>query len=386
VTKFDPKTCDLCGDKEAQTLALASPSSMRSDHVIERRPLVKRICARCGLAREGAAPVDLDAMYSEEYKVAPADYIFYSSTGPQRRSDVFARWLVDAFGREKWASSRRVLEVGAGEGAVMAALGREFPHCSLEGLELCESSAQAARSAGLPVHSVTVENWDADPYDAIYSIAVLEHVPSPTAFLQRLRTLLKPEGLLYLAQPTQDVPSYDILFNDHLHHFGSEHLRSYAHKTGFRQVGCVIGHDLMPNFSLHCWQVTNADRRQAWQSPKGDSKVAETFAALASSFARFDDTLAAWSRQGRSIGVFGLNEVFALARTYTQLESTPLRCGLADDYDNPRYRDFGFPVVLPENAPVQGIDAVVLAANRVWLPQVEARLRPLGLDSFPVLC
>lgn len=385
MTTFDSEFCDLCGTSESTRLTMPSAFAMRSDQIVQAGPLVKLHCACCGLAREGRARADLASMYRDEYAVAPADYIFYAETGPRRRSEVFTRWMIDAFGAGKWPAGGRILEVGAGAGAVMAAFGREFPSCRFEGLELCQSSAQAARASGLEVQATPVEEWDAGPYDAIYAIGVLEHVPSPTAFLMRLRTLLKSDGHLFLAQPTQDVCSYDILFNDHLHHFGSEHLRQYARKTGFREIGFIVGHDLMPNFSLHCWQATAAQPDWTWHGPPGFSMIVDSFAELSGSFARLDATLEDWNRTGRTIGVFGLNEVFSLARTYTQLSTVPITCGLDDDPGKEKYRRLGFPVVVPEQARQQEIDAVVLATNRIWVPRVKSRLRRMGLETCTVL-
>lgn len=93
-------------------------------------------------------------------------------------------------------------------------------------------------------------------YDGVLSVAVLEHVASPTSFLTAIHKSLAPNGLLFLAQPTQDVSSYDVLFYDHIHHFGTDHLRAYAHKCGFRELGFVVGHEWMPNFTNStglCW-------------------------------------------------------------------------------------------------------------------------------------
>jgi len=196
---------------------------------------------------------------------------------------------------------------------------------------------------------------------------------------------MRPGGYLFLSQPTQDVPSYDVLFNDHVHHFGSDHLRSYARKIGFREMGCVVGHDLMPNYSLHCWQATNAELDWAWHGPPGYSTVADSFVELSRSFVRLDQTLERWKQAGRTMAVFGLNEVFALASTYSRLAAAPLCCGLVDDPGKDRYRELGFPVIAPEAAPALGVDAVVMATHPIWLPQVDARLKRLGLETFPVL-
>lgn len=327
--------------------------------------------------------MNLDAVYADEYTVAPADYVFYTPAGPRLRGEVFATWLVDAFGSSPWLSAKRVLEVGAGAGAVMAPLQKRFPQACFSGLELCQASAAAARTAGHDVHAVDVHDWNDGLYDIIYAVAVLEHVPSPTEFLARLRELLAPGGLLFLTQPTQDVPSYDILFNDHLHHFRSDHLSGYATKLGFRECGCVVGHELMPNFSLHAWKKIASPEPWDWDQSAGDSSVARSFTDLVDSFARCNQQIDDWLRDGRTLGVFGLNEVFSLAQTYTCLANVPIRCGLDD---NPtRKRPLAFPVVAPEESTAFGIDAVVVSANKVWWPQIEPRLRRLGLELCPVV-
>lgn len=383
MTHFDPSRCDLCGHAEATTFSMPIARSMRSDQVIQDRPLVKRVCTRCGLAREGTSLTNLDAVYADEYAVAPGDYVFYTPTGPRSRGEVFATWFVDAFGASPWLSAKRVLEIGAGSGAVMAPLQRRFPQARFEGLELCRASATAARTAGHEVHAVDVHDWNAGPYDIIYAVAVLEHVPSPTKFLARLRDLLAPGGLLFLTQPTQNVASYDILFNDHLHHFHSDHLIGYANKLGFCERRSVVGHELMPNFSLHVWQKAESPKSWSWSQPPAESSVANSFSDLADSFTRCDCQISTWLRDGRTLGVFGLSEVFALARTYTCLANVPIRCGLDDDPT--RSRSLSFPVMSPEESVAFGVNAVVVAANKVWWPQIERRLGRLGLDLCPVL-
>jgi hypothetical protein len=83
------------------------------------------------------------------------------------------------------------------------------------GFELHEHRAAAARRVGYDVTSDPRQIPDRD-LDLIWSIAVLEHVASPSRFSRR--------GTLVLAVPTQDVPSTDLLFIDHLWHFHTPHM------------------------------------------------------------------------------------------------------------------------------------------------------------------
>jgi SAM-dependent methyltransferase len=85
-----------------------------------------------------------------------------------------------------------------------------MPNATCEGVELNRDAVDLARQRGIFVHQGAPADLAAEQYDVVYSIAVLEHVPSPTKFLRELRRLLKPGGHLFLYQPTQDVPSYDL--------------------------------------------------------------------------------------------------------------------------------------------------------------------------------
>ena len=110
--------------------------------------------------------------------------------------------------------------------------------------------------------------------------------------MTELRKRLRPGGLLYLCQPTQDVPSYDVFFVDHLHHFGTDHLRAYAGRCGFRELGFVVGHGWMPNFSLHLWQAAEPDGDFAWHGPPGSTACAGRGRACVADLAGSTGTLA----------------------------------------------------------------------------------------------
>jgi|GEM_PF-3515122 SAM-dependent methyltransferase len=380
--------CDLCRSQQADVLAhLATGRSLRSDRQMMAGDLCKLCCQRCGLVREGHSRQS-DALidcYTQDYRVAPDDYTFYTPGGPVARSTLFCNWLTTAFGQDRWRTLGRCLEVGAGAGALLAEFQQRFPDCALEGIELCAASAHQARRRGLRVRQGPLLQTADDRYDAIYSVAVLEHVPSPTRFLQELRRCLRPGGLLFLCQPTQDVPSYDVFFVDHLHHFGTDHLRYYARKCGFRELGFVVGHEWMPNFSLHLWQATEGAADAAWSGSRAETACAQIVSQVTTDMNRLNQTLDRLATAQRRVAVFGLNEVFALARAYSDLGGFPIVCGLDDRPDQPDLAKLGFPVVKPEACAAHGVNDIVLAVNKVYYPQLTSRLRGLGVGVHPVL-
>lgn len=101
-----------------------------------------------------------------------------------------------------------VLELGAGDGAVAAALLAACP--AITGYTLGDISAPriegvARRLRDPRVRTLLVDAEAVDPagesYDALVMIALVEHLIDPLRALQRLRAVLRPGGFLYLDTP-----------------------------------------------------------------------------------------------------------------------------------------------------------------------------------------
>ena len=360
---------------------------MRSDRAISVQDLVKVTCSQCGLVRNGIVVegTTLSDYYTEQYTLStqPVEHYFYTPQGPVSRSAMIADWLVQSMGSQRWRPGYRCLEVGAGSGALMNEFVQRFPEILFEGIELNKEAAELGRQRGLNITQGNFDVLGSQQFDIIYSIAVLEHVPSPTEFLRDIHAHLRLGGWLFLCQPTQDVSSYDVFFVDHLHHFGTEHLSHYARKCGFREQGFCVGQTWMPNFSLHLWQATNVQSDFQWYGAPGYTTCAETVGATLEDIARLDRTL--HDLRQSQVAVFGLNEVYWLARAYTSLGDFPVVCGLDDTPDKPEYLRLGFPVVRPEECTLYGVRDVILTMNKVYYAQVEQRMQALGLVAYPFL-
>lgn len=389
-TSYDPTVCDLCGSKDSSVLLnLKTGRAMRSDRRIVHSDLEKYLCRRCGLVRSGKALDNrsLEDYYSDEYRLSePAeDYFFHTPQGPISRSSAFCDWIVSTAGTPVWQKAKRCLEVGAGSGLLMREFIRRFPEKNFEGVELNKAAVNLAREKGLAVHQGEPGDLEAMRYDIIYSVAVIEHVPSPTRFIKDLRRLLSPGGRLFLCQPTQDVPSYDVFFIDHLHHFGSEHLRQYARKGGFCECEVSVGHRWMPNFSLHHWRAIASDDEFDWAGRPAYTTCSATGRSVIYDMEHLDALLAHLAERGRRVAVFGLNEVYSLACAYSMLGDFPVVCGLDDDPKKGEYAALGFPVLVPEDCPRLGVQDVILTMNKVYYEFAGQRLEKLGLKAHLVL-
>jgi hypothetical protein len=353
---------------------------MRSDRVMLSGELSKLQCRLCGLVRGGGAPdEDLGRYYADSYEAAP-DHTFFTPDGTVTRSAVVVDWVLE-FSSDLLRSPSLLVEVGCGGGHLLRELARRLPGVICQGVEPGRRAATAAVNAGFTVYERLDDMGEAKA-DAMIAIAVLEHVASPSAFLRAMRARIVDGGLLILAQPTQDVRSYDVLFADHLHHFGTAHLAHYARQCGFRERRKAVGHPLMPNFSLHVWEAATSSL-EPWTGPPIVTHCADAARETMADMARLDALLERLRTDARKVAAFGVHEVFAVARAYSNLPSFPLVCGLDD---MPERRDqCGLRVVRPEEAPALGVTDALLTMNRVHYPIATRRLEALGISAHPVL-
>jgi 2-polyprenyl-3-methyl-5-hydroxy-6-metoxy-1,4-benzoquinol methylase len=98
----------------------------------------------------------------------------------------------------------RVLDIGAADGSVAAALGRTG--CRVTGVEYDPATAEAAAEVCEQVVVGDVEQMDLasvldGTFDAVLLLDVLEHLIDPVAVLRQLHPLLSPGGWLVLSVP-----------------------------------------------------------------------------------------------------------------------------------------------------------------------------------------
>jgi len=77
----------------------------------------------------------------------------------------------------------------------------------------------------------SLEDFGGEPFDAVVAAGIIEHVENPTGFLRRCRTLIRPDGRLFLDLP--DVGSLNARFQ-YLRHgypptFGTGPARELGH-------------------------------------------------------------------------------------------------------------------------------------------------------------
>ncbi len=138
------------------------------------------------------------------------------------------------------ADPARVLDIGSGQGDLLAKLRPFLPHQEFLGLELSESGVRISRrkvptatfvvaDLFLPPTALAVyEGWATD---AICS-EVLEHVDSPVAFLRAARSYLAPGARLIVTVPGGPMSAFDRHIG-HRRHFTRESIGDVLQMAGF---------------------------------------------------------------------------------------------------------------------------------------------------------
>jgi 2-polyprenyl-3-methyl-5-hydroxy-6-metoxy-1,4-benzoquinol methylase len=119
--------------------------------------------------------------------------------------------FIDQLGPDR---NRAILEIGCAEGST-GAYAKAEGKCGLYvGVELFPSAASVAASRLDRGYTANIESFDLpeprNSFDVLIASEVLEHLVDPWAVLRRLRTYLRPGGLVMASSP--NVAHYSVIW------------------------------------------------------------------------------------------------------------------------------------------------------------------------------
>lgn len=196
--------CKICG-ADAPFLGIKRGAFRPQDFTVFR-------CPNCGFAFLGNPWLDYKQIYNEAYYRGKGadpsvDYVFELEE-PERTIRKYEwKGILEAVGScVALHPDVRWLDFGTGNAGLVRYV-RKHAECSIWGYDEGWVRDQAAK-LNIPL----LERYQLDPlensFDVITAIEVLEHLPDPLAELRRIRSLLKPGGVLFFttgnAEPYRD--------------------------------------------------------------------------------------------------------------------------------------------------------------------------------------
>jgi 2-polyprenyl-3-methyl-5-hydroxy-6-metoxy-1,4-benzoquinol methylase len=184
------------------------------------------------------APEELRALYTGDYAGASARKFGRSIEAGRR---LFARVLAARIVRRVGAGGR-ALDIGCGDGKVLAALARRGFDCT--GIELNPRVHETLpRDAKITIHTGALSDAQLPPasFRVVILRHVLEHLDDPLRALSEVRRVIAPDGTLIVAVPNlaswqARMARCDWFHLDlprHLHHFTPAALRTLLARAGF---------------------------------------------------------------------------------------------------------------------------------------------------------
>ncbi|MCG2673302.1 class I SAM-dependent methyltransferase [Bradyrhizobium sp. GCM10023182] len=279
--------CPICSSNHI-TFSFEAPTTRGQDKILWR--VFK--CADCGHQFMNPQPSwdELQPYYNNGYDP-------YDPNHGSRESDDSAVAEAQRTGKLRHISiptGKRLLDVGCGAGYFLRIAKRLG--AVEQGVEPSKYAASVASQQGLNVFCGTVEDFAKQTdkrFDVITSSHVIEHVPDPVATLSAMRSLLAPDGMIWIGVPNAAYPiskslngrwhSSDLPY--HLMHFSPESMARAGELAGLlvrrqetESIPFIVEHSI-GQYLRHHWKVprrlslgTGALRGIAkWYATRSDS-------------------------------------------------------------------------------------------------------------------
>jgi 2-polyprenyl-3-methyl-5-hydroxy-6-metoxy-1,4-benzoquinol methylase len=164
------------------------------------------------------------------------------------------RYLLQEFSKYFKVNSDKVLEVGSYDGSMTELILEYFKK-----IDVVEASSEMARTVqdkfgdSVNVYQGLIEEIQRpSKYDVIFLIHTLEHVTDPSSVLIKLKSMLTPEGKIFVAVPNANALSRQIAVSMGIVKFNHDvpegeaaqgHLRTYSLDTllfEFKKVNATV--------------------------------------------------------------------------------------------------------------------------------------------------
>jgi 2-polyprenyl-3-methyl-5-hydroxy-6-metoxy-1,4-benzoquinol methylase len=203
------------------------------------------ICKNCGLVFSDPFPIDTAEYYQKNYR------ILYKGTYSPKIKHIYraANVAIERYKRldAHLVGKKKVLEIGSGGGEFSYLLSKKgFDVSAIEPNEGYGNYSKEQYELNVQIGFAQNLEFAPETFDFITMSHVLEHVDNPTTMLEKLRTWLKPNGILALEVPNVEAVCQspkNTFHTAHLFNFNPETLALLAEKIGFSVVQSLLSED-----------------------------------------------------------------------------------------------------------------------------------------------
>lgn len=229
--------CRICGNAQVEFIGAKQGR-------LKTQPFEIFRCGECGFAFVANPWREYQHIYSEAYYhgrgADPLVDYMYELERPDRTARAY-EWqgIIDVVSEcMPLTSQTRWLDFGCGNGGLVRHV-RETVGCGIWGYEH-GWIRDAAEERGIPFLSDEAFEQAAGTFDVVTAIEVVEHLADPVAELKRIRSLLRPGGLLFLTTGNAAVQRRRLLKwpyvvpEIHVSYFEPRTLALALERAGFR--------------------------------------------------------------------------------------------------------------------------------------------------------
>jgi SAM-dependent methyltransferase len=195
-------------------------------------------CIKCNLVFSSITPTEEDiSKYYEKYA-----YEGISELSPITTIR-FHEWLAKF---ESFRKLNNILDVGCGRGEFLEEA--QKIGWNVIGSEYSETAVKILKEKKIPTISGDIVEYLTDKYfDVIVSIEVIEHLRTPLQNIEKMFSLLRPGGLLFLTTPNRKSLTGLIIksrwrvfeYPEHLFYFSIGSMEKLLIKVGFREIKII---------------------------------------------------------------------------------------------------------------------------------------------------
>ena len=213
-------------------------------NVIDEKNDIKVIdCEKCGFKHIFPIPdqCELDKFYEKQYRKVDSNYF--------KKTEEDLKWLLmnykryyELFEELCDVNSKKLLEIGSGSGHFLK-YGKER-NWDVIGFEPSMMSYEYSKNLDINVINGNFNVEEAKKhgkYDVVFMRNVIEHISQPITMIEDIKTILKPNGLLFIVSPNDYNPLQDILKNklgfdsywiakEHINYFNFESMKDLLQK------------------------------------------------------------------------------------------------------------------------------------------------------------